>query len=287
LARTWGQIRLELRQQFPSIHIDLLSSWIQQAYESILDSRPWEALRAFGVLTTVAPYSTGTASFTNGSQTVTGAGTAWTSAMDGRKIRLAGLEETYTIMTVDSATQASIDRPYSGDSLAGAAYEILQDEYTLDAGVKTVLTLSPPYMDPQAPSTAPRDMSRCIVSVPSMWWPIEDQQGTPTVRRVQLWPVPDAAYSIQYEYAVAVTGFDGSNTHESPMAFVHTAAITEAVRAKCYTHLGEGGKAQLAAAGQMASKSDMGQADTARRGPAVFKFAPWMTRHSFMRGRRG
>lgn len=287
MAKTWGQIRLELHQQFPTIHLDLLSSWIQQAYEAILDSRPWEALRAFGVLTTVAPYQDGAASFTNGSYTVTGNGTAWSAAMAGRKIRPREVDDYYTVMTVDSATQITLDRAYAGDSLAGAAYEIFQDEYPLDITVKSVLTLSPPYCDPQGPSAAIRDTLRSIVSVPAMWWPVEDYPSLPVVRKVQLWPIPDAVYSIPYEYTLAVYGFDGSNTQDSPMAFIHTAAITDAVRAKAYAHLGQMGQAESAKVEMLSARQDMGMADTAERGPSVLRFAPWMTRHAFMRGRRG
>src|SRR3990167_5562213 len=53
-----------------------------------------------GVITTVAPYATGTVAMTNGSKTVTGTDTVWTSAMVGRKIRFGSDNAYYRIAAI-------------------------------------------------------------------------------------------------------------------------------------------------------------------------------------------
>ena len=101
-----------------------------------------------------APYVAGTALFTNGSTTVTGSGTNWTSRLEGRVIRPLsaavvpqgpflgpfgavppGLRdpndpiedsETYRIMKVNSATSIEIDRDFA-QAGTSATYEIVDD----------------------------------------------------------------------------------------------------------------------------------------------------------------
>lgn len=86
----------------------------------------------------VADYSTGTVdAVTNGSTTVTGSGTTWTSPMAGRWIRItksntaasAGDHMWYQISSVTNSTTLVLARAYNGTTLsagAGAAYLIGQ-----------------------------------------------------------------------------------------------------------------------------------------------------------------
>lgn len=67
-------------------------------------------------------YTTGTLSVTNNSQTVTGVGTTWTTAMLGRSILLGGLW--YTISARASDTSITISAPYAGVTLSGVTYTI-------------------------------------------------------------------------------------------------------------------------------------------------------------------
>ncbi len=91
-----------------------------------------------GIITTVAPYETGTVDVTNGSATVTGNGTTWTAAMVGRKIRISGENAYYRIKTFSSATSIILETIYQGTTKTLAlgtnpAYSIYKDEYKLPA----------------------------------------------------------------------------------------------------------------------------------------------------------
>lgn len=95
-----------------------------------------------GFITTVAPYETGTVDVTNNSATVTGNSTVWTSAMVGRKIRIAGENAYYRIKTVGSATSITLEVPYQGTTKTLAlatnpTYSIYKDEYKLPADCDT------------------------------------------------------------------------------------------------------------------------------------------------------
>jgi hypothetical protein len=99
-----------------------------------------------GFITTVAPYETGTVDVTNNSATVTGNSTVWTSAMVGRKIRVAGENAYYRIKTVGSTTSITLEVPYQGTTKTLAlgtnpTYSIYKDEYKLPADCDTYKVL--------------------------------------------------------------------------------------------------------------------------------------------------
>ena len=94
-----------------------------------------------GAITTVAPYSTGTANCTNGSSTVTGGSTVWTSAMVGRKIQLQGDNAHYYIQSVNSPTSITLAVPYQGVNGTNVTYNIYKDEYKLASDVQSYNTL--------------------------------------------------------------------------------------------------------------------------------------------------
>lgn len=90
----------------------------------------WEANYREGWLPLVALYTTGTATFTLDSRTVTGSGTVWTSAMKGRKI-LGPDGAYYKIASVTNGTTLIVTQPYQGTTTSGASYQIWKDEYRL------------------------------------------------------------------------------------------------------------------------------------------------------------
>ena len=83
----------------------------------------------------VAPsYVVGTAAVTNGSATVTGTGTSWSSGNTpvGSLFQVSGDATTYIIQTINSTTQITLTTPYTGTDNAAAGYTI--SPYILPAG---------------------------------------------------------------------------------------------------------------------------------------------------------
>jgi len=67
-------------------------------------------------------YSDGTATFTTGSTTVTGAGTNWVAAMEDGNIK-ADADTTWTkILSIDAVNQLTLYSPYTGAGGVGVAY---------------------------------------------------------------------------------------------------------------------------------------------------------------------
>lgn len=98
----------------------------------------WPFFQKEGAITFVASYATGTVTCTNGSQTVTGSGTTFTSDMVGRRFRAAG-NELYTVSGWTSGTQIAITPAYVGSTAAGLSYSIVKDRYALPSDCERLL----------------------------------------------------------------------------------------------------------------------------------------------------
>ena len=119
---------------------------IQQALQFSLNrvSQEFEFpyyLNSKGVITTTAPYTTGKVTSVNGSPTIVGVSTVWTSAMVGLKFQIQGDQGHYYILAVNSPTNITLSVPYQGTAQTGATYNIYKDEYKLASDVQSYNTL--------------------------------------------------------------------------------------------------------------------------------------------------
>jgi hypothetical protein len=105
-------------------------------YRSDFNARnPWPWTEKTTTLQTVTNYDTGTVTVTNGSRTVTGSGTTFTSAMKNRFLKLDKDTEMYEILSFDSTTQLTLKQPYIGDTVSGEGYIIWKRWYDLDPDI--------------------------------------------------------------------------------------------------------------------------------------------------------
>ena len=84
----------------------------------------------------MAQYKTGTVSVTNGSQTVTGSGTAWSTAglSVGDIFTVANVNATYEVGSIDSDAQITLTANYAGITGSGLTYAITTD-FTTTYGI--------------------------------------------------------------------------------------------------------------------------------------------------------
>lgn len=163
----------------------------------------WDRNWREGYLGITALYSTGTAVFTNGSQTVTGVGTAWTSAMVGSTI-LAG-SELYRIASVASGTTLYISTPFNGttSASAGISYQIWQDRYRLYPDVLGV--------DDFINFIDPAQMSETWKAALRNSFPASTQSGTNNAQIPRLWSNVGMVGLTSSYSAGTVTGSANSN----------------------------------------------------------------------------
>ena len=114
---------------------DFIRRLANRSLAHICGLHEWPFLWTTDWFQTVAEYTTGTVSVTDGSATVTGTGTTFTAGMVGRKFRVSGGTASYTIKTFISTTVIVLDQTFQGTTNAAASYTIFKDEYLLRADV--------------------------------------------------------------------------------------------------------------------------------------------------------
>jgi len=182
----------------------------------IWTARPWPERMAVTTISTVAPYSTGTADFTNASASVAGSGTTWTG-FAARKMALSYNAPFYPILSVGGATALTLARNYLETTATGAGYVIYQDEYDTASTIDTILSatllvnqtsgpllkVSESRIDAettiQANSGKPHSVGLCVPTT----------AGTP---RIRVTPVPDAVYAIEVKYLKGWTDLANDGT---------------------------------------------------------------------------
>jgi len=121
---TYEQLYKGLLLYAPKLPIALAERFVNDAYSRILSvCKHPEAMQesAFHI---PAFYQTGTVSVSNGGTTVTGSGTTWTAAMEGRQILFDDQGPFYDILDVVSATEITLGSAYIGSDLSGSTYTI-------------------------------------------------------------------------------------------------------------------------------------------------------------------
>ena len=87
---TFEQMYKEVLLHAPDTPLPLAKKWVNKSYLKALSHGRWSELVEEDSFAIAAPYTTGTVSVTLGSTSVTGSGTVWTSAMEGRQFIVPG-----------------------------------------------------------------------------------------------------------------------------------------------------------------------------------------------------
>jgi hypothetical protein len=126
----------ELLGYVPGLSILLAEKMVQDTWRKIRDSRQWSFLRVEGSLDVPDLISTGTVTATQFSTSVVGdaaAGAAWAAVtlplLTLRQFRLAAGSPIYNITAFDGAVTLTLDRMYTGATVAASAYQIYQCYY--------------------------------------------------------------------------------------------------------------------------------------------------------------
>jgi hypothetical protein len=121
---TFGTIWNRVLLHAPNLPPPLAREFTRVAYNDIIDSHYWSELREDAEFLISDAYTTGTIALTNGSTTVTGTGTAFTSAnSNNRQLLVDGIAPYYTV-TYSSGTELTLDRAFAGADDASATLVI-------------------------------------------------------------------------------------------------------------------------------------------------------------------
>lgn len=107
-----------------------------------MDSRVWSWAFAENQIEIPDAYQTGTITLTQGSATVTGLDTVWTSSLENLQLKV--LNNMYTISTVTSNTELTIDRQWARTTTSGNPYTIVKALYTVPSDFRGWYTVIDP-----------------------------------------------------------------------------------------------------------------------------------------------
>lgn len=135
--QTWNKTILRC----PSLSPKLAQDFVVNAFRRLAEVRRWSWLVKYGQFIAPDVYNTGTVTVVQGSATVTGSGTTFTSAMVGRQFRIGLGAPIYTVATFVSATVITLDSVYGDVSAAVAAYSIFQCFFTVPNDFHSFITM--------------------------------------------------------------------------------------------------------------------------------------------------
>jgi len=109
--------------------------WVQ---EDICSRYDFSWLKDYGYINIVPTYTTGTVTVTQDSATVTGSGTTFTEAMEGRLIKFGTEDNWYEISAYVSATEITLASNYVGDT-GSTTFTIYKTDYPLASDFKRMI----------------------------------------------------------------------------------------------------------------------------------------------------
>lgn len=140
-AQIWNRTLLRV----PSLEAPLAQDFVRNAFRRVRDSRRWSWLIQFGQFISPNVYSTGTVTATQGSASVTGTGTAWTTDLLYRQFRIGVTAPIYTIIDIDVPGQVlTLSSPYGGASATDTVYRIYQCFFPVPVDFRAFLTIWDP-----------------------------------------------------------------------------------------------------------------------------------------------
>lgn len=172
---------------------DLIKDSIRWSQDEILGAYDWSFMLTQGYIFTIAPYTTGTVTVTNGSTALTGASTTFTRNMIGRKFRLSDSAPMYVIVGYTSATVLTLNKVYDGTTAATQTYSIFKDEYALPGDMDTsklfrgqsnlisLLDIDPSDFDMLLPYSAVKAAPRVSMHIGKSIVPLTSVVGTVSI----------------------------------------------------------------------------------------------------------
>jgi len=227
---TFANLKSAIQKFVPELMSADIGTFINIRYQQLLKNWQWSFLKGYKNLALVAPYGTGTVSVTNGSTTVTGSGTSWTSGMAGRHFRLSNAIPFYKIASVTDATHLELFSAYGSNDAAGQAYTIFQHIYSLASDCREIIKIvyDFPMQEKSVEWIERNDPDRSLNGKPLYW--TDRGLDSSNYRQIEVYPMPDDNYVIRYSYWKIIT--DLSANADTPL--IRDDLLIEASLIDCY-----------------------------------------------------
>lgn len=177
---------------------------VNARYLQVLKSKHWRFLTREGIFDLRAPYSQGTVSVANGSNSVTGVGTVFNASMVGQKIVFGVDGATYLIKKIISPNSLELTSLYQETSQSNVSYKIMFFKLEMPTNAQAIKDMAIAGRDKMAP-VGPFDFrlaesnNEALTGTPELFTVSEQEQGSSELC-VKIYPAPDRAYSLRFEY---------------------------------------------------------------------------------------
>jgi hypothetical protein len=199
----YGGMLREVTSWNPNVDPMVAGRMINNRYRQIVSRRKWYGLRVRGTATVPTVYSTGSATVTNGSTSVTGVGTAWTTSIVGLQFRNGFTNPYQTIVAVDAVHQViTLDTPFPG--ISGTwGYQIVLAYLTFGANVRHLRwAVNQMFGWPIKVNVPVEEINAKDTWRQNLGWAREFATRPPTPDgqyQVEVWPTPYALQSFPFE----------------------------------------------------------------------------------------
>jgi len=160
---------------------------INLAVEAVAKNYFWKDLERSGQLALVPNYTSGTASISNGSRTVTIASGTVTNAMKGRFFKHENSGGWYRIVNVDTGANTLIlEVPIQESSASGLTYEVWKKFYRVNSDVRLVLPCEFPNQQFNNYPYNSYQYNNSVMFIPFTIHSVDEYAGTYTTGSVSL-----------------------------------------------------------------------------------------------------
>lgn len=237
---TYRQHRNRVRMYTGNRVDDARIGEVLNAVLASLWSYSWSFRKQTALLVTTPAYSTGTVALNGDPTKVDGTGTAWTSALVGRFLRVANAVSFYRITAV-SGQQLTLEAAYPTPFDAGSSYTIFQLFYPLAADVDVLQSQA--YWHRLVETTVEGmdrvDAQRSTTGQEPYAFLYQGMDSAGRVQ-IELRPVPSTAVALRYSYLstapVLVPGTDDAVEIPLDADLLDYLATAEALYVWCAEH---------------------------------------------------
>jgi hypothetical protein len=220
---------------------------------------------------------------TNGLTALVGTDTVWTTAMTGRRIRIAGGAEFYTF-TFGTTTTGTIDRAYEGDTETAASFRIWQAIFELSDVVDLFQSIEVPRLGVDLDQRSQEYLDfidpgrKQDTGGPWCFAPYQDSSDGSS--QIELYPGADEAESLPMRYRKTIARFVyPDDTADEFPNWIDTATIFAGVEADLYMLQGDTGAKQIKEEDFMEGLKQMVRQDNQRIVPSTMRMADRYTHH--------
>ncbi len=212
---TFQEAYLEVLDRCRSIktdpdYVDLAKSFTNRIHKEALAYRAWPWRSRRGTLVLEPPYTTGTVTVTQGSATVTGAGTAFTASHDGFYLKVGSTSDLYLVSDVLSGTSLTVDPVITIPSASAQSFKLFRMGYALPADFRLPDEVDNFETTPPMDFVGHREYRRLIGSplfdpTPTkwslLWTQVADDAPVPTMA---VFPFASGYRQVHFDYQMRI-----------------------------------------------------------------------------------